>query len=141
MKIVIMAKGITPVIATVMLILITVGVVGLFYGWSSGLFNVQVEKTVNIPSGGATCNNGLVTVRVLNAGSTSTLTDADVIVAQISGTECTKSALSIAPGQAGIIINAQGCGVGCATTPKCSGNVQVRVGTRSGVVESAAFCA
>lgn len=136
-----MVKGITPVIATIMLVLITVGVVGLFYGWSSGLFNIQVEKTLNIPSGGATCNNGLVTVRILNTGSSSTLTDADVIVAQISGAECAKSALSIAPGQAGIIINAQGCGAVCNTLTKCSGNVQVRVGTRNGVVDSSAFCA
>ncbi len=136
-----MVKGITPVIALVMLILITVGVVGLFYGWSSGLFNTQTEKVVNIPSGGATCNNGLITVRVLNVGSTSTVTESDVIVAQINGTECSKSVLSIAPGQAGIIINAQGCGVGCAATTKCLGNMQVRAGTRNGIVESAAFCA
>lgn len=136
-----MFKGVTPVIAMVMLILITVGIVGLFYGWSSGLFNVQVEKVVTIPPGGASCNNGLVTVRVLNSGATSTITDTDVIVAQINGTECTKSALSIAPGQAGIIINAQGCGAGCAASGKCAGNTQVKVGTRNGVVDSSAFCA
>ena len=136
-----MVKGITPVIATIMLVLITVGVVGLFYGWSSGLFGTQTEKVVSIPSGGATCNNGLITVRVLNAGSTATVTDTDVIVAQIAGKECTKSALSIAPGQAGIIINAQGCGAACAATTPCSGNVQVRAGTRNGIVESSSFCA
>ncbi len=136
-----MVKGITPVIALVMLVLITVGVVGLFYGWSSGLFGTQTEKAVSIPSGGATCNNGLVTVRVLNIGSASTITDSDIIVAQISGTECSKSALSITPGQAGIIINAQGCGAACAASTKCSGSVQVRAGTRNGVVESSAFCA
>ncbi|MBI4177174.1 MAG: hypothetical protein HY516_02305 [Candidatus Aenigmarchaeota archaeon] len=136
-----MFKGVTPVIATVMLILITVGVVGLFYGWSSGLFNTQIEKSVIIPSGAATCNNGLVTVRVQNIGSSSTVTDSDIIVAQIAGRECTKAALSIAPGQAGVIINAQGCGAACATGTLCSGNVEVRVGTRTGVVESTAFCA
>ncbi|MBI4167484.1 MAG: hypothetical protein HY515_00865 [Candidatus Aenigmarchaeota archaeon] len=136
-----MVKGITPVIALVMLVLITVGIVGLFYGWSLGFFSTQTEKGVNIPSGSATCNNGLVTVRVLNTGSIATVTDTDIIVAQINGVECTKSVLSISPGQAGIIINAQGCGAGCATTTKCSGNVQVRAGTRNGVVESSAFCA
>ena len=136
-----MVKGITPVIALVMLILITIGIVGLFYGWSSGFFSTQIEKSITIPSGGATCKNGLVTVRVLNTGASSTITDSDVIVAQISGTECTKSALSITPGQAGIIINAQGCGAGCATGTLCSGNVLVRAGTRNGIVESSAFCA
>ena len=134
-------KGITPIIATVMLILIAVGVLGLFYGWSSGLFSTQTEKTVNIPPGSATCNNGLVTVRVQNVGATSTLTNSDIIVAQIDGKECTKSSLSLTPGQAGIIINAQGCGVACDAGTLCSGNVKVRVGTNSGVVESSAFCA
>ncbi len=136
-----MVKGITPVIALVMLILITVGVVGLFYGWSSGLFSTQTEKAVSIPPGGATCKNGLVTVRVVNIGSTSTITDSDVIVAQINGVECTKSVLSITPGQAGVIINAQGCGAGCATTTACSGQVSVKTGTRNGVVDSSAICA
>ncbi|MBI3413410.1 MAG: hypothetical protein HY051_05020 [Candidatus Aenigmarchaeota archaeon] len=135
-----MLKGVTPVVATVMLVLITIGIVGLFYGWSSGLFSTQIEKSITIPSGGATCKNGLVTVRVLNTGVSSTITDSDVIVAQISGTECTKSSLSVAPGQAGVIINAQGCGAACGTGTLCSGNVLVRVGTRNGVFESAAYC-
>ncbi len=136
-----MLKGISPVVASVMLILITIGIIGLFYGWSSGLFGAQIEKVVSIPSGSATCNAGLVTVRVQNMGSTSTLTESDIIVAQIAGKECTKSSLSIAPGQAGVIINAQGCGLACATGTPCTGQVQVRVGTRNGVVESSAFCA
>ncbi len=136
-----MVKGITPVVATVMLILIAVGIVGIFYGWSSGLFSAQMEKAVNIPPGSATCNDGLVTVRVQNVGSTSTVTDDDIIVAQIKGQECTKETLSIAPGQAGVIISGKGCGTECAASTACSGQVQVRAGTRNGVVESSVFCA
>ena len=99
-----------------------------------------MEKGVSIPPGGATCKSGLVTVRVVNIGSTSTVTDSDIIVAQINGVECTKSALSITPGQAGVIISDKGCGAGCAATTACTGKASVKVGTRNGVVDSSAIC-
>ena len=138
-----MLKGITPVIALVMLILITIGVVGLFYGWSSGLFSTQTEKVINIPTGGATCKSGLVTVRIVNVGSTATVTTSDIIVGQINGVECTtkNGALSIAPGAADKIIDSQGCAASCGVGTLCSGKVTVKVGTRNGVVDSSTYYA
>ncbi|MBI2085702.1 MAG: hypothetical protein HYT71_04275, partial [Candidatus Aenigmarchaeota archaeon] len=58
-----------------------------------------------------------------------------------NGVECTKSVLSITPGQAGVIINAQGCAAACGTGTLCTGKVSVKVGTRNGVVDSSAICA
>ncbi len=137
-----MKKGLTPVISTIMMVLIAIGIVGLFYGWANGLFSAQIEKSVSIPSGSATCDNGLVTVRAQNIGATSSITTSDITVAQIAGRDCTVNpSLSITPGQSGVVVAAQGCGTACATGTLCSGNIKVRVGTKNGVVESSAFCA
>ncbi|MBI3412850.1 MAG: hypothetical protein HY051_02090, partial [Candidatus Aenigmarchaeota archaeon] len=61
-------KGITPVIALVMLLLITVGIVGGSYAWVSGLLSTSISKAVSIPAGGAYCSGGDVKVYVLNNG-------------------------------------------------------------------------
>jgi len=128
-------KGITPVIALVMLMLITVGMVGIAYAWFSGLLITQTEKGISIPPGGAFCSGSKISVLIQNNGATSTLSETDVIIAQIDGTDATKSALSLAPGAGGLIVSAYDCGGTCS-----SGTHSVRIGTRTGVVESSAFC-
>ncbi|MBI4177320.1 MAG: hypothetical protein HY516_04340, partial [Candidatus Aenigmarchaeota archaeon] len=45
-------KAITPVIALVMLLLITVGLVGISYAWFSGVMSAQTSKVISIPPGG-----------------------------------------------------------------------------------------
>ena len=134
-----MRKGITPVIALVMLMLITVGMVGIAYTWFSGLLTTQTEKGLSVPPGGAFCSGGLVSVLIQNNGATSSLLTADVIIAQVDGTDATKNpafpVAGLAPGAGALIISGYNCGGTCS-----SGSHTVRVGTRTGVVESAAFC-
>lgn len=77
-------KGITPVIALVMLMLITVGVVGVSYLWFGGLLSSQTKKFISIPAGGAYCTGGEIKAYVLNNGD-SPITTQDIIVAQVDG--------------------------------------------------------
>ncbi len=79
-------KAITPVIALVMLMLITVGIVGISYTWFSGLFSSQTKKAVSIPPGGAFCLNGEIKAFVLNSGD-SAIATSDIIVAQVDGVD------------------------------------------------------
>jgi len=99
-----------------------------------------VKKIISISPEGVTCDDGLVTLRIQNAGVESTVTDNDIITAQINLEECAKSSLSLAPGQTGIIINAQACGASCGTDIPCSGYVKIRVGTINGIIESSTNC-
>ncbi|MBI4177338.1 MAG: LamG domain-containing protein [Candidatus Aenigmarchaeota archaeon] len=78
-------KAITPVIALVMLMLITVGMVGIAFVWFTGIFSSSTNKSVLIPPGGAYCDGGDITVRVLNEGS-SVITGTDILVADVDGT-------------------------------------------------------
>ncbi len=153
-----MRKGITPVIALVMLMLITVGMVGIAYTWFSGLLTTQTEKGISIPPGGAYCTGGKVSVLVQNNGATSTITKADIIIAQVDGTDVTEvidanpndgtkvdngkwplgdgtDYPAIQPGSGSIFISQWKCTTECA-----SGSRNIRIGTRTGVVESSAYC-
>ncbi len=79
-------KGITPVIALVMLLLITVGITGVSYTWFGGLVSSQTKKPISIPPGGAYCSDGDIKIYALNNGDT-TLTASDIIVAQVDGVD------------------------------------------------------
>ncbi len=135
-----MKKGITPVISLIMLMLITVGMVGVAYAWFSNLLTTQTEKGISIPPGGAFCSNGLISVLVQNNGATSDITtDADIIIRQVNGGEVSgaaKVSTTISPGSGKIVINQWNCG-GSACPP---GANNIRIGTRTGVVESSAYC-
>ncbi len=78
-------KAITPVIATVMLMLITVGTVSMSYAWLLNMMATQTEKNIAIPVGGVQCYSNRISVIVTNAGANSNITDDDIIVADING--------------------------------------------------------
>ncbi len=79
-------KAITPVIALVMLMLVTVGMVGISYSWFGGLFSSQTKKAISIPPGGAFCSNGEIKVYALNNGD-SAITASDILIAQVDGND------------------------------------------------------
>ena len=141
-------KGITPVIALVMLMLITVGIVGLAYMWFSGLASSQTEKGVSIPPGGAKCykqgGNNYISVLVQNNGATATIATTDIIVVTINGVDCTTSlaaaAFPIQPGSGATILTKAGIGANCATAAVAAGTYPVVVGTRTNVAQTQVVC-
>ncbi len=79
-------KAITPVISLIMLMLITVGIVGVSYAWFSGLATSSMQKAISIPPGGAYCLNGEIKTYILNNGDTA-ITTQDILVAQVDGVD------------------------------------------------------
>ncbi len=159
-------KGITPVIALVMLMLITVGMVGIAYTWFSGLLSTQTEKGISIPPGGSYCVAGLISVLIQNNGASSSITKTDLIIAQVDGPYVIDGSPSngvlagdgkvllgdgtdypaMVSGNGGIFIRNYDCNVAVASDPSAptttcsSGSHNIRIGTRTGVVESTAYC-
>ncbi len=78
-------KGVTPVISLIMMMLVTVGTVGVSYAWLSGIATVNTEKIITIPPGGAQCYNNKISVVARNSGTASNITDDDIIIADIDG--------------------------------------------------------
>ncbi|MBI4176994.1 MAG: hypothetical protein HY516_01360 [Candidatus Aenigmarchaeota archaeon] len=77
-------KAVTPVIALVMLLLITTGLVGASYFWFGSVLSSQTTNAISIPAGGAYCSNGNIRVYVLNSGSIN-ISAADVVVGEVDG--------------------------------------------------------
>ncbi|MBI2084985.1 MAG: hypothetical protein HYT71_00560 [Candidatus Aenigmarchaeota archaeon] len=83
-------KAVTPVIALVMLMLITVGIVGVSAAWFNAVFSSNTKNTILIPVGGAYCANSEIRVYALNPGDT-TITSTDILVADVDGTSVLNS--------------------------------------------------
>lgn len=71
-------RGITPVIAIIMLVVIAVAVVGLAYGFIMSVFSGATGKVVVI-GGASSCSDGAANIRVTNAG-TGTIAEGDMSV-------------------------------------------------------------
>jgi len=68
-----MRKGITPIISTIVLLLITVALAGAAWVYIGGFMGTYTEKSFTIPTGGAYCDNaGTIHVRVVNTGTSAT---------------------------------------------------------------------
>ena len=129
-------KAITPVIALVMLMLITISLVGTAAVWFSGVLNSSTEKSISIPMGGVYCVGPSLTVMILNNGARSSIANADiktltgdgvVVAPQIFG--------SIKPGEAKNVISGYSCVTSCAGAPH-----DIIVGTSANVVQTRAVC-
>lgn len=88
-----MRKAITPIIAIIVLLLITVALAGAAWTFLQGFIFPQITKSFLIPAGGAYCSGARIKVFILNTGYQSDL-DAkmsvdggDFILFQIDGTE------------------------------------------------------
>ncbi|MFH1105758.1 MAG: hypothetical protein V1731_00935 [Candidatus Aenigmatarchaeota archaeon] len=136
-------KGITPVIALVMLMLITVGMVGMAYTWFSGMLTSYTEKTISIPPGGAFCSGSPATISVvvMNTGATSVVTQADLVLVDVDGTlipntnPIPRPTFTANPGEGKMVVQGYNCISACSVGPHT-----VRIGTRAGVVETTAIC-
>ncbi len=134
-------KGLTSVIALVMLLLITVGMVGIAYAWFSGLMTGQTEKTFVIQTGGAYCikASSLNTIFVLvrNTGATSNLvggSTGDFVTVRLDASPITPQSFDIPSGGSATLINTN-CGTGCA-----SGSHSIIAATRNSQAETKVNC-
>lgn len=85
-----MKKGITPVIAIIVLLFITIALAGAAWTYMQGFFFGQITKTFNVPPNGIYCQGGKITVIAQNTGYQTTLGVDDFIVKKVTwanGTE------------------------------------------------------
>ena len=140
-----MKKGITPVISIIILLLITVALAGMAWTYLQSVLMGQVEKSIQIPRGGAFCESGKITAYVMNTG-TGTLTcgipgTGDFVLISVNEQDVPASNIScstIPRQESAKLIDAfdcddvvNGCGTGYKT---------VRIGTGSVVITEQVYC-
>ena len=111
-------KGITPIISIIILLLITIALAGVAYTFLMGQVYTMISGSFAIPTGGAYCTAGTITIQITNTGS-ATLTTGDFIIARVDGTDVTASliAISIGPGEGAVLLDSFNCGGNCGAGP------------------------
>jgi len=124
-----MRKGITPIIAIIILLLITMSMAATAWVFLSGYLDTMVGKSFVIPTNAAGCSSdGTIRVYITNTGSTAINIDDDVDMCLVDGDPCTGylEETSIEPQQMGIAI----------TYPSETGShtVQLGIGAHTGTI-------
>ena len=78
-----MKKGITPIIAIIILLLITVAIAGVAWSFFQGYLYTMMSGSFDIPIGGAYCTDGTIIVQIMNTGQAN-LTDSDITISRIA---------------------------------------------------------
>jgi flagellin-like protein len=137
-------KGITSIIAIIVLLLITVALAGAAWVFLSGFMGTQIEKNIIITTGGAFCtSNGvqnLITVAVTNTGTTSFASPTDFTVVRVDNNDVTTSmtTVTIQTRGSGVVLNNYNCGnttVGCSSGPHA-----LDMGTTSNTAHQTIIC-
>ncbi len=88
-------KGITPIISTIVLLLITVALAGAAWVYISGFMGTYTEKSFTIPTGGVYCDSqGTFHVRVVNTGTTA-ITSENWIEKSVTNNTMTAKTLTV----------------------------------------------
>jgi len=70
-------KGITPIVAVIVLLLITIALVGMAWAFLNNYIRNIITKTFIIPTNGAFCTGGKISIFVTNTAYQHTLVDED----------------------------------------------------------------
>ena len=137
-----MKKGITPIIAIIVLLLITIALAGAAWTYLQGFLFSQITKTFTVPPNSIYCSGSgasrTIKVYAQNTGYQSILEEADFIIAEVDGADVTGdiiSGVSIDPGKSAMVLNTDCDGDGCD-----QGQHTVRIGTGSTVVVEQVNC-
>ena len=134
-------KGITPIIAIIVLLLIVVALSGIAYTYISGVVTTQTEESFAIQTGGIYCDDvgGSKQIRLLvrNLGISASITDTSFILATVDGTDIsgdlTLDPTSIPPSEVGELTTM--CGSDCG-----SGSHTVRLSTSANTQSTTVIC-
>ena len=96
-------KGITPIIAIIILLLITIALAASAWTFLSGFLGTQIEKSFFVPIGGAYCVGGTIKVTVVNTGTT-TIKASDFIVHSIDDANVVINSTLEIPVRSGILV-------------------------------------
>ena len=139
-------KGITPVVALVVLLLVTVSLAGISYVFIFQLMQGETEKGFIIPHGGAYCDavagTNTITITVRNTGLAAAIGEQDFIIKTVTaqdgipyemGSEYGDSFPRIPPQDSGAITTS--CIEGCAW-----GRNVVRLSTGTMTADAVVIC-
>lgn len=129
-----MKKGITPIISIIVLLLITIGLVGIAWLYLSGYILGRTEKTIESPYGGSWCDSSGAYVTLTNTG-TQDIVAGDITIGVIGTDSGLGAGTTIASRQSAII---QSANCGAASCP--SGWVDYRFVAQSSVIEGQVHC-
>lgn len=127
-----MRKGITPVIAIIVLLFITIALAGAAWTYMQGFLFTQISKSFQIPTNGVYCEDGTIKVYVINTAYQGTLTAEDFVLHDIDGTNVDLDLeLEIPQGEATRVME---------VPDQDSGYHTVNLGTSSTVVHQRVYC-
>jgi len=135
-----MKKGVTPIIAIILLLLITVALAGAAWSFMQNLIFPTIQEHFSIPPGGSYCVKGAsnsIRIYATNTGYQSDLVPADFTIAEVDGSDAAAglvTSFTIKPGDSDKIFD-WSCGAGCST-----GYHSVDLGTTSVVYHLSIFC-
>lgn len=136
-------KGITPIIATIVLLFITMALLVMAYPLLTGMVNTQ--KNFTFPNDAGTCSGGIISVYITNTGQQD-LVEADFDIFELDGTQLTASTTPVLPTftvDAGRTGKITGTGLDCdgVGTDNCaSGLHTVRLGIGNNIIPLSIRC-
>jgi flagellin-like protein len=137
-----MKKGITPIIATIVLLFITMGLLAMAYAFLSGFLSPRMQKSFEIPAGSSVCVGGKITAYIYNNGQGQVFnTDFEIVqIMNSTGTiyTPTTSPFTAEPGQSKIIISAYDCGDVANGCP--GGTYTIKLGAGANVLSANVRC-
>ncbi len=96
-------KGVSTVIATLLMLIITIALAGLAYSYISGLFSAKTGKIIEIDAGGTFCSGTTVTVYVKNEGTIDfTANNVNIQKQGSAAKACTAAATNVVAGGASV---------------------------------------
>jgi len=135
-----MRKGITPVIAIIVLLFITRALAGAAWTYLQTFMFGQISKTFDIPPGGAYCENGLIKLYIRNTAYEGALVGSDFLLADVDGNSTQIYGTPLAQGKASLVIN-HTCSNDLSRGHCMSGQYYtVNLGTSSSVIHQRVYC-
>lgn len=131
-------KGISAVIATILMLMITIAMAGVAYMYISGIFTQQTGTLVEIDETATSCAGTTITVYVRNPG----MTAYNKNLISISGTNSAGAALTLGGFCTAGTLNAGAGALTCGTTltGATNGNNRIVVSGPSNTATGSVYC-
>ena len=130
-------KGVSAVIATILMLMITIAMAGLAYGFISGAFTSKTGVVIEIDASSTTCTGTTITVYVRNTGTLPTTAN----LISNSGTNSQGGTIAAATcGVVGTNLYAGGGAVACATLTGTAGTNTIVSSGPSNSVSGTVYC-
>jgi flagellin-like protein len=131
-------KGVSAVIATILMLMITIAIAGMAYMYISGIFTAKTGVVIEMDETATSCSGTTITVYVRNIGTISTTADK----ISVSGTMPDGTAISSTACGAGTDnVEAGGAAFACTAVTGGQGSNSIVVSGPTNTVRGPVYCA